>query len=515
MFATASAFEAVAEPAPEKTGKLSWKEKQEKSRSKKAAAKEGKAAAAAAAAPAPAPAPAPALAPAPAPLVVTVPEPEPEPQVDAAAEEQAVRQKQAEEAARLALEQAAAVMEEKKRKKAAEEETAAAAVAADTAAVAKPVSVSVPVPVPEPEPEPEPEPAAKSATPPGSPKAGDSEASKIGRKLPGAAVAVSTIHRPAVTPLMILQEQEQASEGTVGEGGAAIVGATAAGFSSGGGEAGALAAALAQAYPESLLDLQPLLSAPDLAQSVGEALRARNADTAVGGGSMAGEDTGVSQAALQIMAAEALATARRLVAVEVGQLKDLLMDREELTARLRARYATEAQSWEERLAGAEHTNAELRAEAEATLRAAQSSASDAVEQADRKIAWRAAELEQLKADIDQEESERTSQWRATMEKEREAVIERLEQEYAQKLAAAMEDAERGFEAAKHAGEVRREEAEAAHELAEERAKGVGARLNAMQEEHSALRGELLAAKMAQGDLEERLREQEQPHSAPG
>jgi hypothetical protein len=70
---------------------------------------------------------------------------------------------------------------------------------------------------------------------------------------------------------------------------------------------------------------------------------------------------------------------------------------------LRRRYADEAQQWEERLAGAERANAELRAEAEVALWAAQSSASDAVEQADRKIAWRAAELEQLKADIDQEE----------------------------------------------------------------------------------------------------------------
>ena len=64
-------------------------------------------------------------------------------------------------------------------------------------------------------------------------------------------------------------------------------------------------------------------------------------------------------------------------------------------------------------------------------------------------------------------------------------------------------------AALQSQETRREEAEARAVLAEERAMGLQTRLTTMEMEHSSLRGELLAAKMKQAQLEERIREEEQ------
>ena len=67
---------------------------------------------------------------------------------------------------------------------------------------------------------------------------------------------------------------------------------------------------------------------------------------------------------------------------------------------------------------------------EEQVRAAQAAAQEAHEQAERKIAWRSAELEEQQARMDDEDRQRIADWRSTIEKERLEIDERLQKEYA-------------------------------------------------------------------------------------
>lgn len=75
---------------------------------------------------------------------------------------------------------------------------------------------------------------------------------------------------------------------------------------------------------------------------------------------------------------------------------------------------------------------------EETVRAALASTQEAHEQAERKIAWRAAELEEQQTRLDDEDRQRVAEWRNTIEKELLEIDERLQKEHADKLAQAVE-----------------------------------------------------------------------------
>jgi hypothetical protein len=140
-------------------------------------------------------------------------------------------------------------------------------------------------------------------------------------------------------------------------------------------------AGISAAYPESLLEVTPMpvptmATAADIAQAVRASLAtprrlalAGAEDTSVSvaaevatAATAAGLDaSGVDEATLTMLAMEALAVSRRQVVVEVGDLRQLLCERELLTAELRQRYAHEAQGWEERLQGMERVAAQSKA----------------------------------------------------------------------------------------------------------------------------------------------------------
>ena len=71
---------------------------------------------------------------------------------------------------------------------------------------------------------------------------------------------------------------------------------------------------------------------------------------------------------------------------------------------------------------------------EEQVRASLAAAQEAHEQAERKIAWRSAELEEQQARMDDEDRQRIADWRSTIEKERLEIDERLQKEYADRLA---------------------------------------------------------------------------------
>ena len=68
------------------------------------------------------------------------------------------------------------------------------------------------------------------------------------------------------------------------------------------------------------------------------------------------------------------------------------------------------------------------------MRAALAAAQEAHEQAERKIAWRSAELEEQQARLDNEDRQRCADWRSTIEKECLQIEERLQKGYADRLA---------------------------------------------------------------------------------
>jgi hypothetical protein len=126
-------------------------------------------------------------------------------------------------------------------------------------------------------------------------------------------------------------------------------------------------------YSESLLDVPPMMTAAEIAQTVRDSLSTRlqqqqqqQQANGAGGASAASAAAAaaalvVDEATLTMLATESLAMCRRQVVVEVSDLRQLLVEREELTAGLRQRYAAEAERWEGRLQGMERTQAEARA----------------------------------------------------------------------------------------------------------------------------------------------------------
>lgn len=161
------------------------------------------------------------------------------------------------------------------------------------------------------------------------------------------------------------------------------------------------------------------------------------------------------------------------------------------------------------------------------MRAALAAAQEAHEQAERKIAWRSAELEEQQARLDNEDRQRSADWRSTIEKERLQIDERVQKEYAERLAKTIEvsnkptptsigspinqvwsaectdcciimhdgtcqEIDSAHAVALQGEATLREEAEARASLAEERAMGLQARLTAMETDLSAMRYSMYA-----------------------